>query len=189
MMLGVLLARAGVDVTVLEKYPDFFRDFRGDTVHPSTLELLYELGWLDEFLALPHDEFQTASANIAGESVKIADLIASYDALQIRRLDAAMGLPELSRGARQTVPDLPSDDEDRRRRPHRRRGARYRRACPNSERRRSRSRQSSSSGPTDATRRFATSRASRWKISARRWTSCGCAFRSIRKTRRSSSAG
>ncbi|MGA8099950.1 MAG: FAD-dependent oxidoreductase, partial [Candidatus Cybelea sp.] len=74
MMLGVLLARAGVDVTVLEKYPDFFRDFRGDTVHPSTLELLFELGWLDEFLALPHDEFQSASANIAGESVKIADL-------------------------------------------------------------------------------------------------------------------
>ncbi|MFZ0031950.1 MAG: FAD-dependent oxidoreductase [Candidatus Cybelea sp.] len=74
MMLGVLLARAGVDVTVLEKYPDFFRDFRGDTVHPSTLELLYELGWLDEFLALPHDQFQTAGANIGGESVEIADL-------------------------------------------------------------------------------------------------------------------
>jgi 2-polyprenyl-6-methoxyphenol hydroxylase-like FAD-dependent oxidoreductase len=73
-MLGVLLARAGVDVTVLEKYPDFFRDFRGDTVHPSTLELLYELGWLDEFLALPHNEFETASANIAGETVRVADL-------------------------------------------------------------------------------------------------------------------
>ncbi len=74
MMLGVLLARAGVDAIVLEKYPDFFRDFRGDTVHPSTLELLYELGWLDEFLALPHNEFQTASANIAGETVRLADL-------------------------------------------------------------------------------------------------------------------
>ncbi len=74
MMLGVLLARAGVEVMVLEKYPDFFRDFRGDTVHPSTLELLYELGWLDEFLALPHNEFQTASANIAGETVSLADL-------------------------------------------------------------------------------------------------------------------
>jgi 2-polyprenyl-6-methoxyphenol hydroxylase-like FAD-dependent oxidoreductase len=74
MMLGVLLARAGVHVTVLEKYPDFFRDFRGDTVHPSTLELLYELGWLDDFLALPHDRFATASANIAGQSVQVADL-------------------------------------------------------------------------------------------------------------------
>ncbi|HZY97876.1 MAG TPA: FAD-dependent oxidoreductase [Candidatus Cybelea sp.] len=74
MMLGVLLARAGVEVIVLEKYPDFFRDFRGDTVHPSTLEILYELGWLDDFLALPHNEFQTASANIAGVPVKVADL-------------------------------------------------------------------------------------------------------------------
>jgi 2-polyprenyl-6-methoxyphenol hydroxylase-like FAD-dependent oxidoreductase len=73
-MLGILLARAGVDVIVLEKYPDFFRDFRGDTVHPSTLELLYELGWLDDFLALPHNEFYTASANIAGETVEVADL-------------------------------------------------------------------------------------------------------------------
>jgi 2-polyprenyl-6-methoxyphenol hydroxylase-like FAD-dependent oxidoreductase len=73
-MLGVLLARAGIDVTILEKYPDFFRDFRGDTVHPSTLELLYELGWLDGFLALRHDEFETASANIAGQTVKVADL-------------------------------------------------------------------------------------------------------------------
>jgi 2-polyprenyl-6-methoxyphenol hydroxylase-like FAD-dependent oxidoreductase len=73
-MLGVLLARAGIDVTVLEKYPDFFRDFRGDTVHPSTLELLFELGWLDEFLALPHDEFGTATANIAGQAIKVADL-------------------------------------------------------------------------------------------------------------------
>jgi 2-polyprenyl-6-methoxyphenol hydroxylase-like FAD-dependent oxidoreductase len=74
MMLGVLLARAGVDVAVLEKHADFFRDFRGDTVHPSTLELLYELGWLDGFLALPHTEIQTISANIAGETVEVADL-------------------------------------------------------------------------------------------------------------------
>ncbi len=74
MMLGVLLARAGVDVTVLEKYPDFFRDFRGDTVHPSTLELLFELGWLDEFLAIPHNEIRSISASIAGETVQIADV-------------------------------------------------------------------------------------------------------------------
>ncbi|HVN69534.1 MAG TPA: FAD-dependent oxidoreductase [Candidatus Binatia bacterium] len=73
MMLGVLLARAGVDVTVLEKYPDFFRDFRGDTIHPSTMQLLYELGWLDEFLTLPHNEIQRASGLIAGESVQMAD--------------------------------------------------------------------------------------------------------------------
>ena len=73
MMLGVLLARAGVDVVVLEKYPDFFRDFRGDTIHPSTLDLLFELGWLDAFLALPHARFEIG-ATIAGETVHVADL-------------------------------------------------------------------------------------------------------------------
>src|SRR6476659_10181541 len=56
MMLGFLLARAGVDVIVLEKHADFLRDFRGDTVHPSTLELIAELGLLEPFLALPHQE-------------------------------------------------------------------------------------------------------------------------------------
>jgi 2-polyprenyl-6-methoxyphenol hydroxylase-like FAD-dependent oxidoreductase len=73
MMLGVLLARAGVDVTVLEKYPDFFRDFRGDTIHPSTLDLLYELGWLDDFLKLPHQEMDRVGARINGEYVEIGD--------------------------------------------------------------------------------------------------------------------
>ncbi|MFY9718928.1 MAG: FAD-dependent oxidoreductase [Candidatus Cybelea sp.] len=73
-ILGVLLARAGVEVTVLEKYPDFFRDFRGDTIHPSTLELLYELGWLDAFLALPHTELSQIGVTIAGDAVRIADL-------------------------------------------------------------------------------------------------------------------
>lgn len=55
-MLGFLLARSGVQVTVLEKYIDFFRDFRGDTIHPSTLQLLQELGLLDRFLQLPHSQ-------------------------------------------------------------------------------------------------------------------------------------
>ena len=56
MIAGLLLARAGVDVVVLEKHADFLRDFRGDTIHPSTLELMYELGILDEFLRRPHQE-------------------------------------------------------------------------------------------------------------------------------------
>ena len=56
MMLGLLLARAGIDVVVLEKHADFLRDFRGDTVHPSTLQVMYELGLLEAFLARPHDE-------------------------------------------------------------------------------------------------------------------------------------
>jgi len=59
MMLGFLLARAGIDVTVLEKHADFLRDFRGDTIHPSTLEVMHELGLLDEFLRLPHQKART----------------------------------------------------------------------------------------------------------------------------------
>ena len=73
MMLGLLLARAGVDVLVLEKHADFFRDFRGDTIHPSTLEVLYELGLLDAFLALPHEEARDLSGEIYGAQVTLAD--------------------------------------------------------------------------------------------------------------------
>src|SRR5205085_1106249 len=58
MMTGYLFARAGVDVVVLEKHADFNRDFRGDTIHPSTLELMYELGLLDEFLKRPHQQLR-----------------------------------------------------------------------------------------------------------------------------------
>ena len=65
MMLGFLLARAGVDVVVLEKHADFLRDFRGDTIHPSTLELMHELGLLDDFLQLPHQEVRDAQAPIS----------------------------------------------------------------------------------------------------------------------------
>jgi 2-polyprenyl-6-methoxyphenol hydroxylase-like FAD-dependent oxidoreductase len=64
MMLGFLLARAGVEVVVLEKHADFFRDFRGDTVHPSTLELMAELGLLEEFLKVPHQELHTLKLTI-----------------------------------------------------------------------------------------------------------------------------
>jgi 2-polyprenyl-6-methoxyphenol hydroxylase-like FAD-dependent oxidoreductase len=73
MMLGLLLARAGVRVVVLEKHADFLRDFRGDTIHPSTLEVLYELGILDEFLKRPHQEVRQLTGRVAGESVTIAD--------------------------------------------------------------------------------------------------------------------
>jgi 2-polyprenyl-6-methoxyphenol hydroxylase-like FAD-dependent oxidoreductase len=73
MMLGFLLARAGVDVTVLEKHADFLRDFRGDTVHPSTLELIYELGLIDEFLKLPHQKLSRIAGKIGAESVVLAD--------------------------------------------------------------------------------------------------------------------
>jgi 2-polyprenyl-6-methoxyphenol hydroxylase-like FAD-dependent oxidoreductase len=72
-MLGFLLARAGVDVTVLEKHKDFFRDFRGDTIHPATLQLLHELGLLDEFLALPHEQLTSLAMAIGGQTLPIAD--------------------------------------------------------------------------------------------------------------------
>lgn len=74
MMLGFLLARRGIHVTVLEKHKDFFRDFRGDTIHPSTLQLMYELGILDAFLALPHQQLSDFSLSLGGESFPIADL-------------------------------------------------------------------------------------------------------------------
>jgi 2-polyprenyl-6-methoxyphenol hydroxylase-like FAD-dependent oxidoreductase len=74
MMLGFLLARAGLDVVVLEKHADFFRDFRGDTIHPSTLELMYELGLLDEFLMLPHQKLDRLAAQIGDERVRMIDL-------------------------------------------------------------------------------------------------------------------
>jgi len=72
-MAGYLLARASVPVIVLEKHADFFRDFRGDTIHPSTLELMHELGLLDEFLKQPHQEVRELRAVINGEIVPIAD--------------------------------------------------------------------------------------------------------------------
>ncbi len=74
MMLGFLLARAGVDVMVLEKHADFFRDFRGDTVHPSTLEVMYELGLLEAFLKVPHQKVERLSMQVGGERLSIIDL-------------------------------------------------------------------------------------------------------------------
>jgi 2-polyprenyl-6-methoxyphenol hydroxylase-like FAD-dependent oxidoreductase len=72
-MLGFLLARAGVAVMVLEKHKDFFRDLRGDTIHPSTLELMYELGLLEEFLRQPHQELQEITGHFGDQIVHIAD--------------------------------------------------------------------------------------------------------------------
>nr|WP_250811755.1 FAD-dependent oxidoreductase [Neorhizobium tomejilense] len=73
LMLGLLLARAGIDVTVVEKHADFLRDFRGDTIHPSTLEVMHELGLIDEFLRLPHTRAPKLSAEMGGKTITIAD--------------------------------------------------------------------------------------------------------------------
>jgi 2-polyprenyl-6-methoxyphenol hydroxylase-like FAD-dependent oxidoreductase len=74
MMLGYLFGRAGIDVVVLEKHADFFRDFRGDTVHPSTLQVMDELGLIDGFLKLPHQQLQKMDGMFGGTPVRIADL-------------------------------------------------------------------------------------------------------------------
>src|SRR5262249_27446957 len=73
MMLGFLLARAGIGVVVLEKHKDFLRDFRGDTIHPSTLEIMHELALVDEFLKLPHEKVREISLQVGDERVKFAD--------------------------------------------------------------------------------------------------------------------
>ena len=73
MMLGFLLARAGVDVVVLEKHRDFLRDFRGDTIHPSTLELMWELGLLEEFLKRPHQKTREIAGQVGEQTVLIGD--------------------------------------------------------------------------------------------------------------------
>src|SRR5579872_914212 len=74
MMFGFLLARAGVDVIVLEKHADFFRDFRGDTIHPSTLELMHELGLLDRFLKVPHQKLERLAIQIGNTRLQMVDL-------------------------------------------------------------------------------------------------------------------
>jgi len=74
MMLGFLLARAGVAVVVLEKHPDFFRDFRGDTIHPSTLELMHELGLLDRFLKLPHQKMERVAIQVGDKRLQMIDM-------------------------------------------------------------------------------------------------------------------
>jgi 2-polyprenyl-6-methoxyphenol hydroxylase-like FAD-dependent oxidoreductase len=74
MMLGYLLGRAGVETLVLEKHADFFRDFRGDTVHPSTLQVMDELGLIDGFLKLPHQQLQKMEGKFGAASIRIADL-------------------------------------------------------------------------------------------------------------------
>lgn len=73
-MLGYMLARAGIDVTVLEKWPDFFRDFRGDTIHPSTMDVLHELGLLEKFLKLPHNETRKLKAYVGNDEITLVDL-------------------------------------------------------------------------------------------------------------------
>ena len=95
MMLGVLLARAGVNVLVLEKHQDFLRDFRGDTIHPSTLQVMDELGWLDDLLRLPHQKVEKLSRTVRRYAADDRRLVAFAGEVEIHRADAAMGFPRL----------------------------------------------------------------------------------------------
>ena len=74
MMLGLLLARQGIEVAVLEKHADFLRDFRGDTIHPSTLQVMHELGMLDDLLKLPYDKAETMAMQVGSDMIHLADL-------------------------------------------------------------------------------------------------------------------
>jgi 2-polyprenyl-6-methoxyphenol hydroxylase-like FAD-dependent oxidoreductase len=120
-MAGLLFARAGCRVEVLEKHEDFFRDFRGDTVHPSTMEILAQLGLLGDFLKRPHSKFDRAELKIAGRDWSIGDLThlktpAPYVAMmpQWEFLDPA--------GCRAPLPRLLAADEGSGRRFHPGRG-------------------------------------------------------------------
>ena len=126
-MVGLLLARAGVDVVVLEKHADFFRDFRGDTIHPSTLELMHELGCLDELLKLPHEEAHHLSFQFGAHKRRGRRFRSREAALSLHRLHAAMGFPRFPRAARRALSHVLAEDERRGDRAHRRKWPRRRR--------------------------------------------------------------
>ena len=113
MMLGLLLARAGVEVLVLEKHADFLRDFRGDTVHPSTLEVMDELGLLTAFLARPHDEVRELRAVVGRHRGGDRRLLAPAHALPLHRADAAVGFSRFPARAGAALSRLPPDPERR----------------------------------------------------------------------------
>ena len=137
MMTGFLLARAGVDVVVLEKHADFNRDFRGDTIHPSTLELMHELGLLDEFLKLPHQEFSQLRGIFNGHLAPMADFsrlptrckfiafMPQWDFLNFFAAKAK-GFPSFALRMEHEVVDLIFEGEKRRRRARKNSGGRTR---------------------------------------------------------------
>src|ERR1700746_305136 len=108
MMLGFLLARARLAGTVLEKHKDFLRDFRGDTVHPSTLEMMHELGLLDEFLKIPHSALREMSLQIGDDQL----VIGHFENLPVHCKFIAM-MPQWGAGSREALPSLPLLGDDR----------------------------------------------------------------------------
>ena len=112
-MLGYLLARKGVEVTVLEKHKDFFRDFRGDTVHPSTLELMYELGLLQQFLRVPHEELTIRWRRCRRFQIQSRRFSLCSVALQVCCVNAAVGFSGLPHCAGKEIQNLRSADAAR----------------------------------------------------------------------------
>ena len=113
MMLGFLLARAGIDVIVLEKHADFLRDFRGDTIHPSTLEIMHELGLLDEFLKLPHQESSRAERSDRRHQTHLGRFHPLAYSLRLYRFYAAVGFSRLSRRPCAPLSNVPFVDASR----------------------------------------------------------------------------
>jgi 2-polyprenyl-6-methoxyphenol hydroxylase-like FAD-dependent oxidoreductase len=177
MMLGFLLARAGVDVLVLEKHADFLRDFRGDTIHPSTLEVMHELGVLDDFLKLPHQEARLFEAQFGDTTMTFADFtrlpthcqfiafMPQWDFLNFM-VGRAARYPTFKLRMSADVTDLIEESG-------RVVGVRQHQTA------RSKCVQISSSVPTAAIRSCARRQASRSKSSAPRWTCCGFGFRVV----------
>ena len=112
-MLGLLLARKGIDVLVLEKHGDFLRDFRGDTIHPSTMEIMDELGLADRLLRLPHTKAPELRFRTPQGSGHTRRLSAPQDALPLHHLHAPVGLPRLRHEGGRALPELPPGDERR----------------------------------------------------------------------------
>ena len=112
-MTGYLLARAGVPVTVLEKHADFLRDFRGDTIHPSTLQLMDELGLYDRLLELPHHKVRALSRPVWANGGHVRRFHAFAHPREVPRVDAAVGFPEFSCQGGESLPLFPAPDADR----------------------------------------------------------------------------
>jgi 2-polyprenyl-6-methoxyphenol hydroxylase-like FAD-dependent oxidoreductase len=187
LMLGFLLARAGVKVVVLEKHADFLRDFRGDTIHPSTLELMYELGLLEEFLKLQHSHVSRLSGQVGADRVTIADfshlpthcrfiaLMPQWDFLDFLA-DHARRYPGFDLRMRAQATDLIEEGG---------RIAGLRATTPEGE---IEIRADPSLLATAGIRRCASAPASRWTVSVRLWTCCGSGCRDMPTTRPKPSA-
>ena len=176
-MLGFLLARAGVDVVVLEKHADFLRDFRGDTIHPSTLEVMGELGLLDEFLKLPHQKAPTISAFFGGREYAFADFTHLPTRCKFIALMPQWDFLNFLAEQGKALSDVPPAHAGRGGRPDRGGRPRRRRARRDAGRGARECAPTSPSDATAATRPCARAPGSRPRISARRWTCCGSGCR------------